>query len=548
MIRIVNSTDSYHQRTIPLTFGEALVPRTLKHKGLVSLSCLLILGGCSFLGLEKPASIADKTITPELVKQMVFTLASDSMKGRNTPSPELDSAAHYIAGIFQSAGLRPVNGSYFEKVRLAIISLGDENYLKITRDSSERSYTIKSEFTPFEMTGNKEVIAPVVFAGYGITAPEYGYDDYGGIDVKGKVVIVLRHEPGEEDTSSVFDGKNATRYSNVGDKVKIAVDHGAVGVLVATDPLNHRLISPRGFPWPSLSRTLPKDALPITLMAEEKDKVPVLHVGPEVIARLLGSVDDLKSIQARIDSTMKPSSFEIPGAVVSMKTTTVIRDMSSQNVVGYLEGKDPILKNEFLIIGAHYDHVGYQKEHEPGKDYVFNGADDNASGTSAVLAIAQAFARQHEKPRRSVLFITFAGEEKGLYGSRSYTDQPLFPLDRTVAMLNLDMVGRNSVDSVFIIGESKSPDIAQINREENKEIGFVLVTEDKVLGGSDHQSFYKKKVPFLFYFSGFHPDYHQLSDNPEFINTAKLAKVARLAFRTAWRIANDDRRYRVITN
>lgn len=523
---------------------------TRKYVQIGILAVALIFGsdGCAFTGLEKPSLVADRTITPELVRQHIFYLASDSLMGRNTPSPGLDSAAHYIAGVFQSSGLKPVNGSYYERIALGKVGLGEENHLKITRENVERAYSIKTEFTPFEMTANKEVNAPVVFAGYGITAPEHKYDDYDGIDAKGKVVFVLRHEPGENDSTSVFDGKQATSYSNVADKVRIAVEHGVVGVLVATDPLNHTSLTPRGFPWPSLTRTIPRDALPLTLLGDEKEKVPVLHVGPEVIAQLFGSVDALKALQIEIDSTMKPHSFKIPATSASMRTTTTITDLPTQNVVGYLEGSDPNLKNELLVIGAHYDHVGYQKERQPEKDYIYNGADDNASGTTAVIAIAQAFGKLSQKPKRSVLFMTFGGEEKGLLGSRTYVDKPLFPLVQTVAMLNLDMVSRNSVDTLIMVGASRSPDLAQINREENKEIGFVLVSDDKVIGGSDHMTFYRKDIPFLFYFSGFHPDYHQVSDNPDTSNAVKLSKVARLAFRTAWRIANDDHRYRVIKN
>jgi len=164
------------------------------------------------------------------------------------------------------------------------------------------------------------------------------------------------------------------------------------------------------------------------------------------------------------------------------------------------------------------------------------------------MGIAEAFGRMTQKPKRSVLFITFAGEEKGLFGSRSYVNNPLFPLDQTVAMLNLDMVGRNGIDSIYMVGQSRSPDLAQINREENKDIGLTLVADDKVIGGSDHWSFYQKKLPFLFYFSGFHPDYHKVSDEPGLINTEKITRVAHLAFRTAWRIANENQKYSIIEN
>ncbi len=524
------------------------MPNIKKHiiQILFLISIALYVVGCAHLGFKSSNSVADKIITPELMKQHIFMLASDSMKGRNTPSPELDSAANYIAGVFKSSGLQTVNGSYFQKVGLGIISLGDDNYLKIVKDGNEQSYKIKTEFTPFDMTGNKQVNAPIVFAGYGITAPDYKYDDYKDIDVKGKIVFVLKHEPGENDSSSSFEGAKETDYSNVSEKVRIAIEHGAIGILIATDPLNHTSLVPRGFPWPSLSKTLPKDALPISLTADEERKIPIVQVGEEVITQLFGSVDELRKLQSKIDSTVAPQSFQIPNISVSLKTSTSIKDMSTQNVVGYIEGSDPKLKDEVLIIGGHYDHVGYMKQHADTVDYIFNGADDNASGTSAVIAVAQAFGAMGQKPKRSVLFMTFAGEEKGLMGSRSYVNKPLFPLDNTIAMLNIDMVGRNSIDSLYMVSEAACPDLAQINEEENKEIGFTLVDEEKLLGGSDHMSFQKKKIPFLFYFSGMHSDVHHVTDGPEKINTIKAAKTARLVFRTAWRIVNEDRKYRLV--
>lgn len=513
---------------------------------IINLTFLLI--GCTHPGFERADSTANKIITPDLVKKHIFVLASDSMKGRNTPSPELDSAAHYIAGVFKASGLQPVNGSYFQKVVLGIVSLGEDNYLKIVKDGAEQSYKIKTEFTPFDMTGNNQVNASIVFAGYGITASDYKYDDYKDIDVKGKIVFVLKHEPGEDDSASVFSGAKETEYSNVADKVRIAIEHGAVGVLVATDPLNHTSLSPRGFPWPSLSKTLPKDALPITSTADEEKKIPVVQVGEEVIAQLFGSVEGLKKLQSEIDSTIQPHSFEIVNTTISLKTSTIIDDKSSQNVVGYIEGSDPKLKNELLVIGGHYDHVGYLKQHSDTTDYIFNGADDNASGTSTVMAVAQAFGAITQKPKRSVLFIAFTGEEKGLMGSRSYVDKPLFPLDNTIAMLDIDMVGRNGADSLYMVSELLSPDLAQVNREENIEIGFTLIDEEKLQGGSDHMSFKKKSIPFLFYHSGLHSDLHKVSDEPEMINAEKTAKAARLVFRTAWRIANEDKKYHLIEN
>jgi hypothetical protein len=260
-----------------------------------SFSILLFIISEALIGCAgSSGSIADSVITTDFMKQNIYFLASDSMKGRNTPSPELDSAARYIAAFYKSNGIQPLNGSYTEKVGLSVVSLGDDNFLTIKKDNAERSYTIKSEFTPFDMTGNKEATGTLVFAGYGITAPEFNYDDYRNIDVHGKIVLVLRHEPGENDSASIFKGINETNYANVNTKVRNAIDHGAVGVLVVTDPLNHTLLTPRGFPWPSLSKFLPKDALPITLAADENKKVPVVQVGEEAIVQLFGNIDSLK--------------------------------------------------------------------------------------------------------------------------------------------------------------------------------------------------------------------------------------------------------------
>ncbi len=508
----------------------------------------LYAAGCGFLGISN-SQTGEEQITAEKIKQNISFLASDSLKGRNTPSAELDVAANYIANEFASSGIKPVNGSYFQKVTMGMITLGPDNQLVLNPGKEQISFKLKDDFTPFEMTANKEASGQVVFAGYGIDAPEYKYNDYENLDVKGKIVFVLRHEPGENDTSSIFDGNKSTKYSDVNEKVKIAVQHGAAGVLVAQDPLNHTLLTPRGFPWPSLSKFIPKDAVPLSLMLDEKDKVPVVQVGEKVIDKFFGSVDKLKEIQSEIDKNLKPKSFLIEGSEISLKTSTEIKDMSSNNVVGFLEGSDPVLKKELLVIGGHYDHVGMKLQHNKGEDYIYNGADDNASGTCGVMAVASAFGSLKEKPKRSILFIAFCGEEKGLFGSRYYAENPLFPLENTVAMLNLDMIGRNNIDSITVIGYAKSPELVQETLDANKEIGFKInYLNERINGGSDHQSFLNKKIPSLFYHSGLHPDYHKVSDEVRLINFDKIAKTSRLVFKTALQIGNENRRYKFISN
>lgn len=426
------------------------------------------------------------------------------------------------------------------------MSLSEPNALRIRKGAAEQNWEIKTDFTPFEMTGTRSVRGSLVFVGYGITAPEFRYDDYAGIDAKGKIVVVLRHEPGEEDSGSVFMGTRATEYSGVPAKVRMAREHGAIGVLVMTDPLNHTSLAPRGFPWPSLSSIIPKDALPLTIGAEESTKVPVVHIGPAVIVQLFGSVDSLKALQAAIDRQVVPHSYAIEGTEAYLETATDKKDMSSRNVVGMLPGSDPRYGSETVIVGAHYDHVGYKREHTPGERYIYNGADDNASGTCALLAVAAGLGGLPSAPRRSILCMAFSGEEKGLFGSEYYARAPLLPLKSTVAMLNMDMVGRNSPDSLELIGAEGSPELALITHDQNRHERFTLVETKLTSGGSDHMSFMKRNIPNLFFTSGLEDVYHTVNDRPELIDTRKVAHVARLVFLTAVNIANDSSHYKYI--
>jgi len=503
------------------------------------------IGACALLALTLVAcgsmsevDRAASAISKQRVRSAIDYIASDALKGRNTPSAGLDSAAQYIARAFIKAGLRPVHGSYFQPFKLNIVALGDSNSLTVTSPSGREAFVLKDDFVPFEITANHGVDAEVVFAGYGITAPSFHYDDYAGLDVRGKIVFVLRHEPGEEDTASVFDGKKATEYSNVATKVRQAREHGAIGVLVATDPLNHTSLTPRGFPWPSLSKIIPMDALPTTLSAEEGEKLPVVHVGESFINRCFGSVDSLRALQEYIDKHLAPRSFPLQGMRVQLRTSTAIREFFTQNVVGMVEGSDPGLPGEAVVVGAHYDHVGVKRNAPAGTDSIYNGADDNGSGTVALMEVGTALGAMHTKPMRSILVIAFAGEEKGLLGSEYYARNPLFPLDSTIAMLNMDMVGRNAEDSLQIIGSPEGSFLVSTTRREDANLGLTLVNSQVESGGSDHQSFDKRNVPVLFYHSGLHPDYHQVSDEAQRISETKIARVANLVFRTAWQTAN----------
>ncbi|MEI7490467.1 MAG: M28 family peptidase [Bacteroidota bacterium] len=503
-----------------------------------------IIAGCS--GSQYSSANGKKLITPEFFSRHLNYLASDSMKGRNTPSPQLDSAAAYIARNFRDWGIQPWNGSYFQEVPICKDELGDSNELAILRNGASFELNIKSDYVPYDFSSPASVTASVVFAGYGITAPEYNYDDYKGIDAKGKIVVIFRNEPQKDDSNSVFNGKEETKYISLKEKMRNAVKHGVAGMLIVNGPLQYSSVKARGYPWPSLTKIIPRDAVPMHLCIDSEDQIPAMHIGEEVVRLLFGSVDSLKHLEARIEKDLSCVSYDLPGTKVSMHANIITTIFHANNVVGYIQGSDPVLNKQLVIIGAHYDHVGCKKEHKEGEDYIFNGADDNASGTSGVMSVAHAFSMLKEKPKRSMMFILFAGEEKGLYGSRYYTTHPLHPMASTVAMLNLDMISRNSPDSLYLEGAKQSPDITEIIRKENKKTKFTLVVKDsEFLGGSDHYYFYKHNVPFIFYFTGLHKDYHKVSDNPDKSDCHKAARVSRLVFYTAGKISNEGVRYSI---
>lgn len=507
---------------------------------------------CGFafpVSIDEPVRQAIQSIRPADVRRHIDFLASDSLMGRNTPGPYLDKAAEYIAAEFKSYGLQPLNGSYYQYFDVNKVHLGEPNTFRLEIPGGEEiDFHIKRDFMPFELTANKAVQGELVFAGYGITAPEYKYDDYANLDARGKIVVVLRHEPGEKDSLSAFDGTDKTDYARLSTKVDNAIEHGAVGLILVNDPLNHRSLRPRGYPWPSLFRNIPNDAVPYTLSLTEGEKIPVVHAGKKFIRRVFGGVDSLRNLEQKIDASLQPASFVLAGFRAHLQTTTRTESHRTQNVVAVLPGSDAALKSEAIVIGAHYDHVGFIPEkRNSGEDFIYNGADDNASGTSALLEIAQAFAQS--KTKRTVIFVAFAGEEKGLFGSKVFVERPLWPLKKMKAMLNMDMVGRNAGNKVTIIGYSKSPDLNALNTHENQFIGMTLeYNGERFYRRSDHFNFARKGVPILFYSTLTHEDYHKVTDNPDKINEGKIAMIARLVYRTAWSAANSNRSFRLLEN
>ena len=461
---------------------------------------------------------ADKYLEP------IKYLASDQLKGRGDGSPELNTAAKYIADHFKKAGLKPGgdHGGYLQKFSLVVgAKLASDNSLVVKTDGKSETLKLEQDYVPLSFSANTSAEAPLVFAGYGITAPEFKYDDYTHLDVTGKIVIVLRHEPQENDEKSVFAGKQMTTHSQVASKATNAKNHGAVGMILVSDNSNH-----------------PEEAEHLLKLGEvsgpQEMGIAIVQVMSGVVnGWLKPSKQSVAELQAAIDKDASNHSFALDGAAkVAMKVDIERIRREVANVIGVLPGGDPALKDQYIVVGAHYDHLGIG-EHDSlsPKDIgkIHHGADDNASGTAGVLEMVEVMAKSGPRPRHSILFMCFAGEELGLLGSNYYVNHPTFPLKQTIAMLNMDMIGRVSKNKLYVSGTGTSPGFPQLVQDANKALNFDIAYSNSGYGASDQTSFTSKDVPVLFFFSGLHSDYHKPTDTWDKINAADGARVTELA-------------------
>ncbi|MBK9182623.1 MAG: M28 family peptidase [Ignavibacteria bacterium] len=460
-------------------------------------------------------------------------LSSDEMRGRDTPSRELEQAADYIVSEFKRIGLEPINGSYDQVYDLERLDLRLPTSMYFTRGTDTFAFSVKTDFMPFEQTGEGVITnARVVFAGYGVTAPEYSYDDYAGIDVKGAVVVVLRGEPDNADTTR-FRGKQFTRHGSNSEKLKLARSKGAVGLLVidALRTLRKPFVS--GYPWPSVFPNLSRASRPLQLPDSTK-RIPSIHIGERPAILLFDSLAGVVSITRAIDSTLVPRSREIAGVRFTCSVALDHEIVKVRNVVGLLRGSET--PDEYAVIGAHYDHVGVGKANAEG-DSIYNGADDNGSGTTGLLLSAQALAASSQRPTRSIVYVAFSGEEKGLLGSKAYVRASPLPLSKCVAMSNMDMIGRCETNKLSIGGNERCPDLMKINEETNASLAkpFNLAYDiEQYFFRSDQASFAMKRIPVIFYFTGEHKDYHKPGDEISKINMADLVGITRLATHVMW--------------
>ncbi len=459
----------------------------------------------------------------------VTYLASDEMKGRGDGSPELDRAADYIAEQFRLAGLSPAGDAngYFQGFDITTGAvLGAKNEFSV----GGAKLRINDDFVPINFSSTAEVEAPLVFAGYGITAPEYKYDDYSGTDASGKIVVVFEREPQENDPKSVFAGTALTIHASFTNKAINARLHGAKGII---------FIAPPSQETEDLGTAERQEA-------ESDLGISAVHTKRAFLAKAFKDAGkDPTVLQQAIDKDLTPQSFAFAGAQARIATDVVRTKKTIRNVIGALPGSDPNLKNEWVVVGAHYDHLGLGNRNSLAPSQigqVHHGADDNASGTAGVMELARIAAKNNHAWKRSALFIAFAGEEIGLLGSSNFANHPTVPVKSIDAMINMDMIGRVSNDRLFIGGIGTSPSLKQTVEDFNKPVGLALNFSDSGYGSSDHTSFNAKKIPVLFFFSGLHTDYHKPSDTSDKINAPGAVKVLSIVYGTVDRLATDASR------
>ena len=463
-------------------------------------------------------------------------LASPPVAGRASLTQGADAAAWFLATELRKAGLQPANGDSF---------LQPFDVVPLRLDRERSSVTVRhaggeQRFAPVAVsfpdpTRDIDLALDVVFAGYGITAPEFGYDDYAGIDVRGKAVLVFDHEPREDDPASPFHGTGFTLHAHTWTKTRTAQQHGAAALLVVTEPVNAHRSAPR----PPARANAPPQAL-----ASGELRIPRVTLPADAaVALLKGTGHTPADLQRAIDGALRPASRLLDGVSVTLRAANATpRAQPSWNVAGVLPGTDPRLRGETILVTSHYDHLGIHD------GTLYPGANDNGSGTVAMVEAARLLARTPVP--RSVLFISFGSEEQLMLGSYHYVAHPLRPLATTRAVLNLDMIGRNEAhtpesaeayaitaggsDQLNLVGAIYSPDLAELLRRTSGGAGLSLSdkfdrdSSMRTLFRCDHLPFLQKGVPAVWLFGGFHPGYHEPVDTIERLDFDKMERVVRL--------------------
>ena len=471
--------------------------------------------------LPAPLKARLEQIKVESLKKHVGFLTSEECAGRDTGQEGLTKARDYLVEHHTKYGLVGAGegGSFLYDFEVPTRTWSDDDYVAIVRTGEPEVFLPGDDFVPVRNSASGKVDGDVVFAGYGIADAEESWDDFKGVDVKDKVVAVLLHEPRENKDGARFDGKAWTKEGAITRKWAAAQEKGAAAVLVFTDPDNHKELG-------ALRGELPRYGEQRNPGGRPGPKIPVVHCSAAIGEKLFGA-GKLLEWQRAIDASLKPGPRKVDGVRVRLKVEVRELQAKVQDVVACKRGDDPKFADEWIVVGAHYDHLGVD---EYGR--IYRGADDNGSGTSCLLAIGEAIGDPAVKFKRSILLIHFAGEEKKLLGATAFCKKPLMPADKIVAMVNMDMVGRGRPHDIDAAGLKYSDEFAQLTRRALKLSRAKLAVGDggmQYFERSDQYEFYRLGIPVLFFMEPKeHEDYHRVTDTMDKIVFPKIAETARV--------------------
>ena len=528
---------------------------TFKLKCLPVAVCLILL-----LGLRcSPASAASReqvargleSIQATRIRATLNFLASDYFKGRGTGTPETGLTTAYITSIFQRNGLHPAeNQQLIQRFELCQALPKEGSLLDLEDEDRTTSFKFREEFLPAPWGSDSPTVeGEAVFVGYGVVAKEHQYDDYAGVDASAKVVVMLSKFP--DDAAGSFDRLSPADYEDPMAKVKQAQAKGAKAALIILLP-SDELPSSNDLTFRKARTYLLNDAASI--------RIPTVFVpystGEKIVQkREFASQVSLSEIKHGIDTNLRPQSFNLR-VRIRIQTIYERKTFWGENVIGVIAGTDPSLRDRPLILGAHYDHLGSGENGE-----TFYGADDDASGVTALLELAEAFRMNPVAPRHNIVFAAWGAEELGLLGSKYFAQNPLVPKDKIMAMIQMDMIGRNAdrkadpgknieeeqpdknVNTLNVVGSPFSRDLRSVLESCNQELRLELKFRfdfggDNLNRRSDHWTFLREGVPSILLFTGFHPDYHRVTDTADKINFEKMEKILKLVYLTSWRLAD----------
>ncbi len=516
----------------------------MKKKLKIKLTLLLIAVGFSVLAQKEGL----ESISENDLKAHLEFVASDFMQGRDftTTIPGLEITAEYLKSQSKRLGLVPGGEDYFQKVEM-ISARPDTNntVLQLQNQSGEVIYTDKEIFSMDNALDSDTVAGNIIFSGYGWYNSDTKYNDSEGLELKDKIVLVMTRN-----LEKVKEGEKPDMTTEMR-KVQKAVLGGAKAILFVPDPL-----SPNPDYFESIKKYAEGGILRLKEVKTNPMRIKILF-GTENLANqiLKSSGKTLAQIQNEINETEKPKSFDIEELSGTVFLPKIVSEISGKNIVAVLEGSDPVLKKECVLVTAHYDHLGVESSGE-----VYNGADDNGSGIVSLLEIAEAFQKMKKKPKRSIVFVWVTAEEKGLIGSDYYSQHPAFPLENTLVDINLDMVGRSAEtepdDSIaidkrlagpnglYIVSGKQSAELTKISSDICDDLGLLPSDDlsDAFLNRSDYFHFYKHGIPVLGLSTGLHEDYHQVTDELDKIDYFKMKRVAQYAFLVAYKVANQKNR------